>query len=121
MGALVDVVFLLLIFFMLTGTLEPMQPLEVDPPISTTTAEPDDQALTILLSTDGRLALAGLLTERDVLLSQVRARFIGPGGHAVKLHVDGEVRSGEVLELIRKLRDAGADQVQILTRESAEL
>ena len=57
---LINVVFLLLIFFMLTATLRPPESIEVELPALAATArtEPEEWPV-VLLGADGRLALDG--------------------------------------------------------------
>ena len=54
---LINVIFLILIFFMIVGHMEAAAPFRVDPPVSRTDARPAPEDLTLLLAADGRVAV----------------------------------------------------------------
>jgi biopolymer transport protein ExbD len=68
---LINVVFLLLIFFMLAGALAPADPFRVDPPLSRSEAPPPAEPLTLLIGADGELALDGEPLDEAGLLDRL--------------------------------------------------
>lgn len=54
---LINIVFLLLIFFLVAGAIREVEPVQVDPPRSIVEAESVTDALTIYVARDGRIAL----------------------------------------------------------------
>jgi biopolymer transport protein ExbD len=118
---LINVVFLLLIFFMLAGRLTEPAPFQVTPPKSAEAAppqasmEPPPEA-TLLLAADGRLSLDGVLVERTALRSALAERLAGKPGRAVRLKADGAAEATAVVAVMEFLRDAGVARVQLFTQ-----
>lgn len=113
---LVNVVFLLLIFFMLVGQVSSPEPLDVQPPRSSSgsDAEPG-QPIRVLLTRDGQIAVervvvpAGGLTRRvaDILAAQPAASF--------QIKADARVDAVQVIRTMESLRDAGVERLTLLT------
>ena len=57
---LINIVFLLLIFFLVAGVIKEVEPLEVEPPASTADVEAAPADLTLYISPEGRIALGDL-------------------------------------------------------------
>ncbi|AGA91508.1 biopolymer transport protein [Thioflavicoccus mobilis 8321] len=115
-GPLVDIVFLLLIFFLLAGTLEPVLPLAVAPPHATRPGVPLDGPIRVQLAADGRLGLDGQVVSDAALATAIGARLAGTEPPpAVQVEADGDASSGAVLDLLGRLRTAGAERLALVT------
>ena len=108
---LINVVFLLLIFFMIAGHLTSADPFAIAPPQSESGADPDADRFLILVSRDGRLALNGEVMTEDALLRALAPDAAG----MVRIKADGDVNAVQVIGLMERLRDAGLTQLQLLT------
>ena len=71
MSSMTDLVFLLLIFFMLAGRLVTPEPFDIDPPASQSETNARADGLEIQLAADGRLALDGETIALDALVEAV--------------------------------------------------
>jgi biopolymer transport protein ExbD len=123
---LINVVFLLLIFFMLAGRLTDSGPFRVTPPQSTEAAAPQASAgeprqATLLLAADGRLSLDGVMLEQSVLRAAMAERLVRNPGLAVRLKADGAAEAAEVVAVMEILRDAGVARVQLFTQSLKDL
>src|SRR3546814_5580799 len=72
---LINIVFLLLIFFMLTGNLAPPEPFDIDPPASLSEAEAGERPVTVSVAADGRIALDGRQVEAAGLAADLKSRI----------------------------------------------
>jgi len=118
---LIDVLFLLLIFFMLTGTFKRFGELELTLPASSTAAVVADEAVDareIVLATDGRLLLDGEPVEVEVLGERLRALREADPEVGVVLKAEAEVAHVRVVELLDRIRDAGYPGVSLGTEVS---
>jgi biopolymer transport protein ExbD len=117
---LINVVFLLLIFFMLAGALAPADPFRVDPPLSLSEAPPPAEPLTLLIGADGELALDGERLDEAGLLDRL-GELIEPGAAAPELHIkaDAALEALQVVGLLEKLRATGLRHVRLLTAYDA--
>jgi biopolymer transport protein ExbD len=115
-GPLVDVVFLLLIFFLLAGTLEPPQPIEVDPP-EAKQSEPEDRgSLRILLAADGRIGFDGRVLDTKALAEVIRSGAGPDLPRTARVEADSQAAAGSVLALLKQLRALGLKELQLVTR-----
>lgn len=112
---LINIVFLLLIFFMLTGVLSAPDLFEVTPPESaaTTEAAPDAE---ILLATDGRLAVDGEPASLEDLPALLEGRTEGE----VALRADGDVPAHHLMAVMDALRTAGVASVSLVTLQAED-
>ncbi len=70
---LIDVVFFLLVFFMLVGRMDATSPFEFSPPISVDGDSLPSGGVTVSLAVDGRLALDGVVRPRDDIVERLHA------------------------------------------------
>lgn len=112
---LVNVVFLLLIFFMVVGSLSIAEPFDVDPPESASDERNDPQALTILMNEDGRLALEGETGVETELLQDVEDALKESPDTRVALKADGNVPANRLVRFSQALREVGVEKLRLLT------
>lgn len=115
---LINIVFLLLIFFMLTGTLAAPDPIEIDPPEARQdlrAAEEPEQGL-LLLSAAGDVAFEGDATHMEALPEMIRARLEENENLRLTLKADAGVQASRLLDVMDVLRDAGAERILLLTQ-----
>ena len=111
---LINVVFLLLIFFMLAGKLGQQDPFPLTPPNSESTRAPTERPATVYVGADGRTALGDEVLELTALEDAVRER-IGKSGGVVRLKSDEAAKANRVIDVMEALRRAGVERVTLLT------
>ena len=111
---LINIVFLLLIVFMLAGQLAASDPFPVEPPLSLTEGRPQKREITILIGADGRLALDGTIVEAGALREAVQARVERGRVGEVRIKADGQADATQVVAVMELLRDAGVETLQLL-------
>ena len=118
---LINIVFLLLIFFMLSGTLTKKDFFEVDPPKSNTGARAEAPELVILISKDNKIALDNKLikvNELEIILSkELENRNI----EEVLIKVDGNAKSGILSQVIKHIRNVGIKRAAIVTQSKDKI
>ena len=109
---LINIVFLLLIVFLLAGRLATTDPFQVEPPISSSDGAAPKRATVVHVAADGRVAIDGTVTDDAGLRSAAR----GPAS-AGEVHVkaDGQADSTRVIAVMEILRSAGSDRIVLLT------
>lgn len=112
---LINVVFLLLIFFMLAGTLRSPAPFGLELPRSASGAAAERQPLEIILGRFGELALDGAPVEADALGPALESRFGDKPRFGVVLKADARAESGTMVDLLDELRAAGAGTIFLST------
>ncbi|MCB2187485.1 MAG: biopolymer transporter ExbD [Deltaproteobacteria bacterium] len=119
MAPLIDMVFILLIFFLVTTSFVREAGLEVERPRAATAQVQAAGSLVVAVGREGRIFLEG----RRVELAGVRGlveRYLAesPGG-AVVVAADRLARAGLVIEVLDQCRLAGASRVAVAARPEA--
>ena len=112
---LTNIVFLLLIFFMLAGRLAAPDPFGVTPPESAGAGAPAPRTLTVWVAADGRLALDGAELGVDAVVSAVSDRLSTDPDMPVEIRADAAVEAVRLIALIERLNGSGVQQLQLMT------
>jgi biopolymer transport protein ExbD len=115
-GPLVDVVFLLLVFFLLAGTLEPVKTIEVDPPQSEHASSPESDRVRVLVDAKGRIGVEGQVVDAEALSQAIALGMDGDTPRAVQIEADANAATGSVLALLKRLRSLGVEELELVTR-----
>jgi biopolymer transport protein ExbD len=112
---LINVVFLLLIFFMLAGRLAASDPFQISPPASDSEGLAARHEFVVLVGADGRLALDNREIQAEALQDAVAERMAANRDAKVRLKADGEAAANDVVGVMELLRDAGVERLKLLT------
>ena len=118
--ALIDVVFFLLVFFMLIGRMDATAPFDVSPPTATTGADMPSGGITVSVSAEGDLAVDGIAVDDSALDSRVEERLASTSETLVRINAHRDTELRHVLPLVTRLEALGArDVVLVVTPETA--
>ena len=112
---LINIVFLLLVFFMIAGVIRPADRLQVIPATSESGETVTQTDLPVLLDAQGRIAVGGqVFTD----LTAFRAWLMNNSGNIVinRIRSDQAVSVGQLRRTLDILRLAGVEQVSLETR-----
>ncbi|WP_226778955.1 ExbD/TolR family protein [Oceaniglobus trochenteri] len=112
--ALIDVVFFLLIFFMLVGRMDASAPFDVLPPTAQSGADMPGGGVTVSVSADGALALEGGVMARVGVLKRLAERLDGAPDTLVRLNADRGAPLRHVLPLAAEIEALGAHEVVLV-------
>lgn len=110
--ALIDVVFFLLVFFMLIGRMDATAPFEVTPPVAATGADMPAGGITLSVGAQGEMAVDGVPTTTPLELILPRVSEAPGTLVRVNAHADAELR--HILPLVAALEAAGAREVALV-------
>jgi biopolymer transport protein ExbD len=135
---LINIIFLMLIFYMLAGKIVASDKFKVQPPVSTSETATETQGIMILVAADGRLAIEGDLVDLNQLTTILKQRleqtkpsqiatlsphlgatFPRESAPTIKLKVDAQVTAQLLHKTLTALRGAGADKVTLVTAPSS--
>ena len=127
---LINVVFLMLIFFMIAGRITAPEPLQVEPPSARHghAAEPDPVLL--LIDAEGRIALEGERVSAEALGERLRTgvgafREAGAGAAPgertppVTVKADARLDMGRLRAVLAQLRASGIERIELRARRDA--
>lgn len=106
---MINVVFLMLIFFLMSAQIAPPPPVEINAPLSQFEVDPTGEL-------DLFVTAQGVVFFGEVTGSEAMARLAQSGTETVKLHTDAEFPAQELAKLLSKLADLGVTTVELVTR-----
>jgi biopolymer transport protein ExbD len=116
MTPLIDVVFLLLIFFLLTSSYVVPQAIGLKLPRSRTAEPTAPSPVVVVLRADGRVVLDGRPLSLEALTAALRAAIAVAPDRAVSLESDADVSVQRLLSAVDAIRDAGGRSLSLATR-----
>ena len=112
---LINILFLLLIFFMVAGTLDASDPFEVAPATSARAGTPPPDGTEVLMGRNGRLALNEAGMDEAALLGRIKAQAMASPDLVLRLRADGAVPAPDLAALLGRLRGVGAGRIILMT------
>ena len=113
---LINIVFLLLIFFMLSGTLSKKDLFEVEPPLSYTGSNAETPEMTILIRNDNKISLDDKIIPLNNLEAYLTSLLKNKSIEEVLIKADGNASSGTLSKVIRMIRNTGIKRAAIVTK-----
>lgn len=117
---LINIVFLLLIFFMIAGQIDPTEKPQIDPPVSSSKKALIRPPLVILVDKQQQLTVAGqalslpALTEQLSQLQQSHSET--DEALSVALKVDKTVTAGQLNDILQTIRNQGIATVTLYSQ-----
>lgn len=115
---LIDVVFFLLVFFMLIGRMDATAPFTVTPPIAATGSDMPAGGITLSVSASGEMAVDGTAT--DAPLDQMLDRIAKTPETLVRINAHHAAELRHILPLIAALEAAGAQDVALVVTPASQ-
>ncbi|MEQ5801814.1 biopolymer transporter ExbD [Halomonas sp. H10-9-1] len=116
---LIDVVFLLLIFFMVSTTFETRQALELTLPESVSGVATEPSPVTLVVSAEGVYRLAGRELAPGSLGAALAAEAQQAREHGLVVEADAQARHADVVRALDQAGLQGIRRVRIATTESS--
>lgn len=116
---LIDVVFILLIFFMVTTTFVKDSQVDLERPGASSGSKASTKALRIVIDRSGAIYLADAPVKPWMLQSRVRDFLRDGGDGSVLVVADRRVAVEKLIEVVDQCRLAGADDVGVITDAEA--
>ena len=115
---LIDIVFLLLVFFMLTSHFIEEQAIDIALPKAKNGSDViEKEYVEVVVNPEGELLVEGRRVQLEHLEETIRGALHAPGAKYVRLRGDHDARLGLAVSVIDAARAAGAESLDILTRQ----
>ena len=116
--ALIDVVFFLLVFFMLIGRMDATSPFEVTPATAQTGADMPAGGATLSIGADGDFALDAAPVSQSDILPRLADRLAREPDLLIRINAHKDAQLRTILPLVAELEAIGApDIVLVVTPE----
>jgi biopolymer transport protein ExbD len=113
---LVDVVFLLLVFFMLTSTFSRPEAIEVVLPEADSGETVDETPIEVVLDRDGGVRRGGAAVTLEELQAGITARLAEDAERAIGVTADAEASVRQMMDVIDRVRLGGGRNLAFATR-----
>jgi len=114
---LIDIVFLLLVFFMLTSTFMVPEAIELELPESKSARAVDTTPIIVSLNKTGQLALNGESVLLEQLQPRIEALLKKDTDAAITLKSDAHTEVQQLLKVMDEIRAAGGTNVALATMQ----
>ncbi|AVO37696.1 ExbD/TolR family protein [Pukyongiella litopenaei] len=118
--ALIDVVFFLLVFFMLIGRMDATAPFEVSPPVAQSGTDMPAGGATLSVARDGALALDGTGIDRDRLGGRLAEMLARDPDLRLRVNAHREAELRHVLPLVGLAEATGIRDVVLVVTPRPE-
>lgn len=110
---LINVVFLLLAFFMIAGQIQRSDAVRVAPPVSISETVPAERRLELVVVADGTVYLEGEAVPLEELVSALTAS--NPDGRDILVKADADLEVTRLEAILEELLRAGASRAALAT------
>ena len=114
--SLIDVMFLLLIFFMVSSTFKNQPAIDLSLPRSSSALDTTVTPTVVYLTRDGRLFLDDEQVDPDTLEDRLRRLQAASGEDRIVLRADEHAEHGAVVELIDLIKQSGFRRVSLAAK-----
>lgn len=115
---LIDIVFLLLVFFMLTSHFVQEQAIDIDLPVAESgEATTEESQLELVINAEGRFLIDDHFVEPDSLEAVLREKLRQRSDKNLRVRGDRHAPLGQAVNVLDAARKAGASGVDIVTEQ----
>jgi biopolymer transport protein ExbD len=119
--ALIDVVFFLLVFFLLVGRMDASAPFDVLPAFAQNGDILPGEGVTISISETGEFAVNGRGVPQNSVQDVVRGHMAQTESHLIRINADRETEVRDVLPMLSTLEALDPSQIVLIVTPSNEL
>lgn len=112
---LINVVFLLLIFFLLAGTMQQAEPVDVTLPAGELDEIKPPEAVTIYVADDGFVYIFDQIIEARFAPFMLRSFFLKEGHRSVQVKADQNADAETIIELMAQMREIDVEEISLIT------
>ncbi len=120
---LINVVFLMLIFFMVAGQISQSDPVKVDLPSSISEKHKPEEPITLSVSLDGAMSFDRELIKPEQLTALIKQRFNAAENKAafiLMVKVDGDLPVETLRKVLGQIKQSGIKRVSLATQHLAK-
>lgn len=115
---LINVVFLLITFFLITGTMQQSDPVAVDLPEGIIDEAKSAEPVTVFLGADGFAYIFDQVIEARFAPYMLRSFFVKEGHRSVQLKADKNASAETLIDMMQHMREVGVEEIIILTEKA---
>ncbi len=114
---LINVIFLLIIYFLIVGRLQSPEDRDVNLPLAATGAPSNAESVSLLLLKDGNIKLGGEVVTRDALPMALKILLTRNPQQIIVVKADASLSANYLVSALNVIKQEGGQQVQLLVQE----
>ncbi len=117
---LINIVFLMLIFFMVAGQIQRTDSVKIEPPQSVSSLSPQDEKASLIIEHDGSIHLEDTAVELDQLANLLALQRSHQPTSDLLIKTDATLPAEKLYEILKHVRAAGFQKISLATRLRVE-
>lgn len=117
MAPLIDMIFILLIFFLVTASFVNESSIEIDRPEASSASVGEEAGLIVVVDETGNIFIDNRLVDPEAMRGLVELFLVENPGGGVLVRADRNSNTGKLIEVLDGCRLAGAENVQVAARK----
>lgn len=117
---LINIVFLMLIFFMVAGQIQRTDSIKIEPPQSVSSLSPEDEKVSLIIEHDGSIHLEDTAVELDQLANLLALQISHQPTSSLLIKTDATLPTEKLYEILKYVRAAGFQKISLATRLRVE-
>jgi biopolymer transport protein ExbD len=113
---LVDIMLVLIIYFLVAGSLKRMEILEVEPPLAQSGEELTQGNIVIILGKYDEVLINDELGSEEDILPKVKAELAKNKHRIITIKADNRMKAARLIEVMNDVRQAGGENVTLATQ-----
>lgn len=113
---LIDVMLVLMIFFMVAGRMEQLEVLPVDPPLAESSEDMNQGALVIVLGSHDEVLVDDELIDMGHIGEKVKAYIENNPKRLITVKADARMKADKLIDALDTINDAGGKNLTIATQ-----
>lgn len=117
---LIDVSMFLLIFFMVAGSVEPFEPIPIEPPVSQNGKMMDEGHVSVLIGTHDEIILRDDIVTIEEMQKILTPELKDNPFKVVTVKIDAAAPANRMIEVMDAIKAAGGKNLSVLTQSKAK-
>jgi biopolymer transport protein ExbD len=113
---LINVVFLLLIFFLVAGTIGKIEIVPIDPPVAESGKILDEGHVVIVLGKYDEIIIGDQLVTKDQIVPIIRKELKDYPTKVITIKADSTIKSNALIAIMDEVKAAGGQNVSLVTQ-----
>lgn len=113
---LIDVVFLMLIFFLIAATIRPFMARDIKPAETMKRYDGDRVSAPLIINTEGQLIIAGAPLEEEKIRSLMKAKAMILAGKTLHIVADRKLPAQKLIVILEQAKAAGINKIRLVTQ-----
>lgn len=113
--SLIDVMFVLLLFFMIAGHLEPISPVPITLPEADSGQLLDEGPVKVSMASDGRILVNDGMFNATTVAAELSRQLATNSERVITIKADANLEANKLVTLLEQVRKAGGVNLSIVT------